>query len=82
MVRNLFSLIIDNLEKKPGKNLAVFTPQDFKSMFGHFSTLSMKRLVCVHVPALEISGRMYKSTTSSECQLNDQASKPLKFGKG
>ena len=21
------------------KNLAVFTPQDFKSMFGHFSTL-------------------------------------------
>ena len=26
------------------KNLAVFTPQDFQSMFGHFSTLGMKGL--------------------------------------
>ena len=26
------------------KNLAVFTPQDFKSMFGHFSTLCNKGL--------------------------------------
>ena len=24
------------------KNLAVFTPQDFKSMFGHFLTLCIK----------------------------------------
>ena len=24
------------------KNLAVLTPQDFKSMFGHFTTLCMK----------------------------------------
>ena len=27
------------------KNLAVFTPQDFKSMFGHFSTLCNKGLM-------------------------------------
>ena len=27
------------------KNLAVFTPQDFYSMFGHFSTLFMKGLM-------------------------------------
>ena len=26
------------------KNIAVFTPQDFKSMFGHFSTLCNKGL--------------------------------------
>ena len=26
------------------KNLAVSTPQDFKSMFGHFTTLCMKEL--------------------------------------
>ena len=26
------------------KNFAVFTPQDFKSMFGHFSTLCNKGL--------------------------------------
>ena len=26
------------------ENLAVFTPQDFQSMFGHFSTLCMKML--------------------------------------
>ena len=26
------------------KNLAVFTPQDFKSMFNHFSTLRNKGL--------------------------------------
>ena len=27
------------------KSLAVWTPQDFKSMFGHFLTLCMKRLI-------------------------------------
>ena len=27
------------------KNLAVFTPQDFKIMIGHFTTLCMKRLI-------------------------------------
>ena len=26
-------------------NLAVFTPQDFLSMFGHFTTLYMKGLI-------------------------------------
>ena len=29
------------------KNLAAFTPQDFQSIFGHFST-SMKGLVYLH----------------------------------
>ena len=27
------------------KHLAVFTPQDFSIMFGHFSTLCLKRLI-------------------------------------
>ena len=27
------------------RNLAVFTPQDFQSMFGHFTTLCMKGLI-------------------------------------
>ena len=30
------------------KNLAVFTPHNFKSMFGHFSTLCNKGLMLPH----------------------------------
>ena len=31
------------------KNFPVFTPQDFKSMFGHFLTSNMKELKCMPV---------------------------------
>ena len=31
------------------RKLAVFTPRGFNSMFGHFSTLCMKRITFIHV---------------------------------
>ena len=38
------------------KNLAAFTPQDFKSMFGHFTTLCMKGLI--HLNSMFVSYEM------------------------
>ena len=39
-----FSCIMLNNGQAYYKNLAVFTPQDFKSMFGLFTTICIKRL--------------------------------------
>ena len=47
-MKTTLALIFSCISLKNGKtyfkNLAVFTPHDFQSIFGHFSTLCMRRL--------------------------------------
>ena len=43
-------IMLKNSETYP-KNLAVFTPQDFESMFGHFFSIMQERIiVCPRYP--------------------------------
>ena len=55
------------------KNLAVFTPQDFQSIFDHFSTLSMKGLIYIHTyipnPTDDHMFKVSKRNTRTRCEI-------------